>query len=300
MPSRYSISIRARLLDTARRLRDSGELPTGRKIGGRADFFSAVQTTRSIRRPDGSRPACRPRSTPARNLRRPQFCMDAGVVRRYMARLAECGIAERLSVIIGVVPLRSARVGALDQGEAVRRRDSGRPHRSHGARQRSGGGRPPHLRRYRAGTGEASHTSPAFTSWRPETMPWCSRSSRRRAPASSGSRLPDGSAQRGLHSVWRKRHAPRIRTPVASNIALAIAAATGLIDGSPAPVGARSGWLISTTLHFGRRLRDIEDRISQPVDAASPICGQRRLPPRAFGSRPARCCLRCISPVRPD
>src|SRR5262249_56261612 len=38
-----------------------------------------------------------------------QFCMDVGVVRRYMARLAECGIAERLSVIVGVVPLRSAK-----------------------------------------------------------------------------------------------------------------------------------------------------------------------------------------------
>src|SRR5215470_7135245 len=39
----------------------------------------------------------------------------------------------------------------------------------------------------------------------------------------------------------------RMRTPVASNIALAMAAATGLMDGSPAPLGGRSGWLISTT-----------------------------------------------------
>src|SRR5215475_9921261 len=38
----------------------------------------------------------------------------------------------------------------------------------------------------------------------------------------------------------------RMRTPVASKIALAIAAATGLIDGSPAPDGAISGWSIST------------------------------------------------------
>ena len=36
-----------------------------------------------------------------------------------------------------------------------------------------------------------------------------------------------------------------MRTPVASKIALAIAAATGRIDGSPAPVGGSSGWLIS-------------------------------------------------------
>ena len=37
-----------------------------------------------------------------------------------------------------------------------------------------------------------------------------------------------------------------MRTPVASKIALAIAAATGRIYGSPAPVGGWSGWLIST------------------------------------------------------
>ena len=41
-----------------------------------------------------------------------------------------------------------------------------------------------------------------------------------------------------------------IRTPVASKIALAMAAATGRIDGSPAPEGAISGWLISTKSIF--------------------------------------------------
>jgi len=38
-----------------------------------------------------------------------------------------------------------------------------------------------------------------------------------------------------------------MRTPVASKMALAIAAATGRIDGSPAPDGAISGWLMITT-----------------------------------------------------
>ena len=35
--------------------------------------------------------------------------MDAGVVRRYMARLAEHGLADKLSLLIGIVPLRSAK-----------------------------------------------------------------------------------------------------------------------------------------------------------------------------------------------
>src|SRR5262249_16212024 len=37
------------------------------------------------------------------------FCMDAGLVRRYLAQLAEHRLTERLSVLIGIVPLRSAR-----------------------------------------------------------------------------------------------------------------------------------------------------------------------------------------------
>jgi methylenetetrahydrofolate reductase (NADPH) len=97
------------LLTTARRLRDVGELPTGRKIGGRADFFLG-----SADNPIDPPPGWQPTSLQAKveagaQFAQTQFCMDAGVVRRYMARLAECGIAERLSVIIGVVPLRSAK-----------------------------------------------------------------------------------------------------------------------------------------------------------------------------------------------
>jgi methylenetetrahydrofolate reductase (NADPH) len=38
-----------------------------------------------------------------------QFCMDAGVVRRYMARLTEYGVAGNVSMIVGIVPLRSAK-----------------------------------------------------------------------------------------------------------------------------------------------------------------------------------------------
>ena len=38
-----------------------------------------------------------------------QFCMDAGVARRYMARLAEHGLDQKIKLIIGVAPLRSAK-----------------------------------------------------------------------------------------------------------------------------------------------------------------------------------------------
>jgi methylenetetrahydrofolate reductase (NADPH) len=35
--------------------------------------------------------------------------MDAGVVRRYVARLAESGVTAKLSLLIGIVPLRSVK-----------------------------------------------------------------------------------------------------------------------------------------------------------------------------------------------
>jgi methylenetetrahydrofolate reductase (NADPH) len=38
--------------------------------------------------------------------------MDAEVVRRYMARLAEHGLAGKLNILIGVVPLKSVRSAA--------------------------------------------------------------------------------------------------------------------------------------------------------------------------------------------
>jgi methylenetetrahydrofolate reductase (NADH) len=97
------------LLDTARRMRDTGELPTGRKFTGRADFFLG-----SADNPVDPQPGWKPAGLEAKaaagaQFVQTQFCMDAGVVRRYMARLAERGIADKLSFLIGIVPLRSAK-----------------------------------------------------------------------------------------------------------------------------------------------------------------------------------------------
>jgi methylenetetrahydrofolate reductase (NADH) len=97
------------LLETARRLRDSGELPTGRKIFGRADFFLGGADN-----PIDPPPGWAPKGLQAKidagaQFVQTQFCMDAGVVRRYMARLTEYDIASKLSLIIGIVPLRSAK-----------------------------------------------------------------------------------------------------------------------------------------------------------------------------------------------
>jgi methylenetetrahydrofolate reductase (NADPH) len=97
------------LLETARRLRDEGELPSGRKISGHADFFLGGADN-----PIDPPPGWEPKSLSAKlaagaQFAQTQFCMDTQIVRRYMARLAELGIADKLSIIIGVAPLRSAK-----------------------------------------------------------------------------------------------------------------------------------------------------------------------------------------------
>jgi methylenetetrahydrofolate reductase (NADH) len=97
------------LLETARRLRDTGELPSGRKVTGSADFFLG-----SADNPIDPKPGWVPTTLDVKlqagaQFVQTQFCMDAGVARRYMARLAEHGIAGKLKFLIGVVPLRSAK-----------------------------------------------------------------------------------------------------------------------------------------------------------------------------------------------
>ncbi len=97
------------LLETARRLRDSGELPSGRIISGSAPFFLGAADN-PVDPPPGWQPnALQAKIDAGAQFVQTQFCMDAGVVRRYMARLSEHGIAGKLAVIVGIAPLRSAK-----------------------------------------------------------------------------------------------------------------------------------------------------------------------------------------------
>jgi methylenetetrahydrofolate reductase (NADPH) len=97
------------LLETARRLRDEGELPSGRKVSGRTDFFLGA-TDNPIDPPPGWRPdGLAGKIAAGAQFIQTQFCMDAGVVRRYTAWLAEHGLTDTLFVIVGIVPLRSAK-----------------------------------------------------------------------------------------------------------------------------------------------------------------------------------------------
>jgi methylenetetrahydrofolate reductase (NADPH) len=98
------------LMETARMLRDRGELPSGRKVGGSAEFFIGAADL-PVDPPPGWRPDGLARKVAAgAQFVQTQFCMDAGVVRRYAARLQEAGLDAFL--LIGISPLRSARSAA--------------------------------------------------------------------------------------------------------------------------------------------------------------------------------------------
>jgi methylenetetrahydrofolate reductase (NADPH) len=97
------------LLQTARLLRDTGELPSGRKVTGRADFFLGAADN-PIDPPAGWEPkGLQAKIDAGAQFVQTQFCMDAGVVQRYLARLSEHGLTGKISLIIGIVPLRSAK-----------------------------------------------------------------------------------------------------------------------------------------------------------------------------------------------
>lgn len=97
------------LLETARKLRDSGELPSGRKVAGRASFFLGAADNPVDPKPDWTPKSLEAKVAAGAQFAQTQFCMDAGVVRRYTERLAQHGLDKTLSLLIGVAPLRSAK-----------------------------------------------------------------------------------------------------------------------------------------------------------------------------------------------
>jgi len=93
----------------ARDLRDKRELPSGRKVAGRASFFLGAADA-----PFDPPPTWQPDKLAAKiaagaEFAQTQFCMDAGVVRRYAARLAEHEATRGVFLLVGIAPLRSAK-----------------------------------------------------------------------------------------------------------------------------------------------------------------------------------------------
>ncbi len=97
------------LMQTARTLRDQGELPGGRKVKGRANFFIGGADT-PIDPPAGWKPdALIAKMNAGAEFVQTQFCMDADLLARYMRRLVEHGVVGKLHFLVGIAALKSAR-----------------------------------------------------------------------------------------------------------------------------------------------------------------------------------------------
>jgi methylenetetrahydrofolate reductase (NADPH) len=100
------------LIETARRLRDDGTLPTGRKVGGKAAFFIGAADLPIDPPADWQPNALLGKVKSGAQFVQTQFCMDAAIVRRYIGALDKAGITKELAILIGVNPLRSAKSAA--------------------------------------------------------------------------------------------------------------------------------------------------------------------------------------------
>jgi methylenetetrahydrofolate reductase (NADPH) len=97
------------LLETARRLRDEGKLPTGREVAGNAPFFLGAADLPIDPPADWQPTSLRGKVAAGAQFVQTQFCMDAALVRRYVGVLAQAGLTRQLAILIGINPLRSAK-----------------------------------------------------------------------------------------------------------------------------------------------------------------------------------------------
>jgi len=99
----------ADLAATAVSIRDHGQLPHGRQVAGSAHFYIGVADT-PIDPSEGWEPSRLIQKVESgAQFAQTQFCMDAEILRRYVTRLAQCGLAGRLHLLVGVAPLVSAK-----------------------------------------------------------------------------------------------------------------------------------------------------------------------------------------------
>jgi methylenetetrahydrofolate reductase (NADPH) len=95
------------LLAMAARMRSDKVLPSGTKISGKIDLVLGAADVPVDPPADWDPKGLLGKAEAGADFVQTQFCMDAGVVRRYAARLLDLGF--RLPILIGVAPIPSAR-----------------------------------------------------------------------------------------------------------------------------------------------------------------------------------------------
>jgi methylenetetrahydrofolate reductase (NADPH) len=99
----------AALLAMARRMQSERRLPSGTAIHGPVRLVLGAADTPIDPPPGWRAERLAAKADAGAQFIQTQFCMDIAVVRRYAARLAELGLAQRLPILIGVAPIPSAR-----------------------------------------------------------------------------------------------------------------------------------------------------------------------------------------------
>jgi methylenetetrahydrofolate reductase (NADPH) len=97
------------LSQTAHMIGSEGQLPTGTKVAGAVPFLIGAADMPIDPKPDWQPTGLKGKIAVGARFAQTQFCMDAGVLRRYMARMTEAGVLPGLAMLIGINPLRSAK-----------------------------------------------------------------------------------------------------------------------------------------------------------------------------------------------
>ncbi|MEM7171390.1 MAG: methylenetetrahydrofolate reductase [Pseudomonadota bacterium] len=104
----YDLDSRA-VMTLAREMADGGKLPSGREIASPPHFFVGCADMPQNPAPDWEPKGLSAKADAGASFAQTQFCYDLEVARAYFARLADHGITERLSFIVGIGPIASAR-----------------------------------------------------------------------------------------------------------------------------------------------------------------------------------------------
>lgn len=86
-----------------------GQLPSGRAVGGATPLLPACADMPVDPAPDWQPKGLAAKIAAGARFAQTQFCMDPGVLRRYVARLHECGIPRDFPILVGIAPLASAK-----------------------------------------------------------------------------------------------------------------------------------------------------------------------------------------------
>lgn len=99
----------ASLIRLAKKMRDDGQLNSGREIRVSPKYFIGCADAPVPLKPDWEPKALLAKIEAGADFAQTQYCFDLDICRTYMARLADFGVTEKLPFLIGIGPLASAK-----------------------------------------------------------------------------------------------------------------------------------------------------------------------------------------------